>query len=127
MLPKDGDTRQLKNWRPIAILPIMYKLFARLLYNRISPTLFNRQSEQQHAFTPDKRIEDALLQAEVVIEYALEFNVPVWLLSMDLRKAFDTVSHEQLLVSLGISRIRSIVYFITPKTIPKPKRSSQWK
>ena len=79
----------------------MYKLFARLLYNRISLTLFNRQSEQQHAFTPDKRIEDAFLQAEVVIEYALEFNVPVWLLGMDLRKAFDTVSHEQVLVSLG--------------------------
>ena len=101
MLPKDGDARQVKNWRPIAILPIMYKAFARLIYNRISPILFSWQSEQQHAFTPEKRIEDALLQAEVVIEYALEFNVPVWFLSMDLRKAFDTVSHEQLLLSLG--------------------------
>ena len=101
MLPKDGDTRQLKNWRPIAILPIMYKLFARLLYSRISPTLFGWQSEHQHAFTLDKRIEDALLYAELVVEYALEFNTPVWLLSMDLRKAFDTVSHEQVLISLG--------------------------
>lgn len=101
MLPKDGGRRQLKNWRPIAILPIMYKLFARLLYNRISPTLFNWQSEHQHAFTPNRRIEDALLYAELVIEYALEFNTPVWLLSMDLRKAFDTVSHDQLLICLG--------------------------
>ena len=101
MLPKDGDTTQLKNWRPIAILPIMYKLFARLLYNRISPILFSWLSEEQHAFTPDKRIEDALLQAEIVIEHSLEFNIPLWLLSMDLRKAFDTVSHEHLLSSLG--------------------------
>jgi len=71
------------------------------LYNRISPTLFGWQSEHQHAFTPNRRIEDALLYAELVIEYSLEFNTPVWLLSMDLRKAFDTVSHEQLLKSLG--------------------------
>ena len=101
MLPKDGDTTQLKNWRPIAILPIMYKLFARLLYNRISPTLFSWQSADQHAFTPGKRIEDALLHAEIIIEHSLEFNVPLWLLSMDLRKAFDTVSHEHLLLALG--------------------------
>ena len=32
MLPKEGDVTQVKNWWPIAILPIMYKLFARLLY-----------------------------------------------------------------------------------------------
>ena len=75
MMPKDGDTTQMKNWRPIAILPIMYKLLARLVYNRNALTLFFWQSEEQHAFTPDKRIEDALLYAEVVTEYSLEFNV----------------------------------------------------
>ena len=72
-----------------------------MVYNRIAHTLFSWQSEEQHAFTPDKRIEDALLYAEVVTEYSLEFNVPLWLLSMDLRKAFDTISHEQFLLSLG--------------------------
>ena len=84
-----------------APLPIMYKLFARLVYNRISPTVFSWQSENQHAFTPERRIEDALLHAEIIIEHSLEFNIPLWLLSMDLRKAFDTVSHEHLLFSLG--------------------------
>ena len=52
----------------------MYKVFARLLYNRIAPALFQNQSMDQHAFTPHIRIEDALLCAEVVIEYALEFD-----------------------------------------------------
>ena len=74
---RSGDVRRLKNWRPIAILPIMYKLFAPLLYNRISHTLFEWQSEHQHAFTPNRRIEDALLYAVLVIEYALEFNTLV--------------------------------------------------
>ena len=83
------------------MLPIFYKIFARLLYNRISPILFSYQSRDQHAFTPNLRIEDALLCAETTIQYALEFNVPLWLLSMDLRKAFDTVSHDQLFRALG--------------------------
>ena len=96
MLPKDGDLSEATNWRPIAILPILYKIFSRLIYNRIAPCLHAHQSTDQHAFTPGVRIEDALLTAEVVIEYASEFHVPVWLLSMDLRKAFDTVDHSAL-------------------------------
>ena len=39
MLPKSGDLTQAKNWRPIAILRISYKLFSRLLYHRLQPIL----------------------------------------------------------------------------------------
>ena len=100
MLPKDGDLSKESNWRPIAILPILYKAFARLLYNRISPPLLSAQSWDQHAFTSGIRIEDALVCAEMAIEYALEFNSPLWIMSMDLRKAFDTVDHEALFEAL---------------------------
>ena len=47
MLPKDGNLDELTNWRPIAILPILYKLFARMIYTRISPRLFHTQSSDQ--------------------------------------------------------------------------------
>ena len=36
MLPKDGDLKELSNWRPIALLSIFYKIFAKFVYNRIS-------------------------------------------------------------------------------------------
>ena len=35
MLPKDGDLSDVGNWRPIAILPILYKVFAKMLYFRL--------------------------------------------------------------------------------------------
>ena len=101
MLPKSGDTSDISNWRPIAILPILYKIFSRLVYNRISPILFSYQSWDQHAYTPDFRIEDALLCAESIIADSLEFNVPAWLLSMDLKKTFDSVNHQFLFRALG--------------------------
>ena len=44
MLPKDGDLNELTNWRPIAILQIFYKIYSKLVYNRISPFLFRHQS-----------------------------------------------------------------------------------
>ena len=77
MLPKDGDLREAFNWRPIAPLPILYKLYSRMLYNRFSSTLFSHQSMDQHAFTPGLRLEDALLSAEVAIEYSNEWTLPL--------------------------------------------------
>ena len=62
---KGEDLLQVSNWRPIVILPILYKIFARLLYNRIALGLFVYQSLDQHTFTSNARIEDALLYAEV--------------------------------------------------------------
>ena len=74
------------------------------------------QSWDQHAFTPKIRIEDALTCAEITIEYALEFQVPLWLLSMDLRKAFDTVDHQALFQSLCLHGI-SEAYVVLLKAL----------
>ena len=58
MLPKDGDLSKLTNWRSIVFLQIFYKIYAKLVYNRILPQLFRHQSWDRHGFTPDIRIED---------------------------------------------------------------------
>ena len=54
----------------------------------------------QHAFTPGVRIEDALLSAEVAIEYANEWSLSWWMMSMDMRKAFDIVEHSAVFKTL---------------------------
>ena len=100
MLPKDGDSQDVANWRPIVILPILYKLFVRLIYKRVASTLFGVQSRDQHAFTPKIRLEDALFCVEVATEFANEFNIPVWMISMAMRKAFDTIDHDALFQAL---------------------------
>ena len=69
MLSKDGDLSEIYNCRPIAILSIFYTVCSKLVYNLISSLLFQYQSWEQHGLIPDIRIEDALLCAEVVLEY----------------------------------------------------------
>ena len=78
----------------------MYKLFARMVYHRISPILLSCQSRDQFGFTPGVRIEEALLVADQIVSHSIEFNIPVWLISMDLRKAFDRIEHRALFDAL---------------------------
>ena len=47
---KDGDPALPSNYRPITIIPILYKLFSRLLRRRLEPILDAEQSEDQAGF-----------------------------------------------------------------------------
>ena len=46
------------------------------------------------------RIEDAFVCVEIIINIHLEFHMPLWILSMDMRKAFDTIDHRALMEAL---------------------------
>ena len=43
VLYKSGDASLPQNYRPICTIPLLYKLFARLLYGRLAPTLEKKQ------------------------------------------------------------------------------------
>ena len=64
-----------------------------------SEHVFSEHVFSEHVFS-DIRIEDALFCAEVAIEHHQEFNLPLWMLSMDMRKAFDTIDHPALVRAL---------------------------
>ena len=57
---KSGDPQLPSNYRPIAIIPLLYKLFARLLYNRLETHLDNYQTPDQAGFRHDYSTEDHL-------------------------------------------------------------------
>lgn len=53
VIPKKADKRRLKDWRPLTMLPIVYKLIAKLLsvrFNLHSKVLI---SPQQTGFIPE--------------------------------------------------------------------------
>jgi hypothetical protein len=74
----------------------MYKLFARLLYNRISIGLLSQQSPDQAGFRPGYCTDDNMFTVMQILEKANEWQVPVWIASIDFQKAFDTVEHQSL-------------------------------
>ena len=97
---KSGDARQPQNYRPISTIPLLYKLFARLLYNRLEPTLDSQQPPDQAGFRHHYSTEDHLFTLTMIQETANEWQVPVWIATLDFKKAFDTVSHDALWTAL---------------------------
>ena len=93
MLPKMKNARTTTDFRPIANIRLMYKTFPYLILGRIDELL---EHEEQHGFRTNQRIEEHLLSVNMVIDKTLLDSRPLWILSLDLSKAFDRVDWDAL-------------------------------
>ena len=68
---------------------------------RTEGTLEWNQPEERHGFRSKKRIEEHLLTLNVILDQTLAMDQPLWIISVDLSKAFDRVNWELLWQAVG--------------------------
>ena len=100
MLPKKRRPLHLADFRPIANIRSLFKTFAYLLLGRLEHFLEAGQPEEQHGFRPGRRLEEHLVTANLVLDKADAVGIPVWIVSLDLSKAFDQVHWPALWTAL---------------------------
>ena len=91
MLPKHGRAKVPAEYRAIASIRLLYKTFAYMILGRVEPFLEAAQPEGQHGFRSGRRIEEHLVTANLVIDKSWSMNMPIWIISLDLSKAFERV------------------------------------
>ena len=69
---KADEPSKADNYRPITIIPLLYKLFARLLYNRLEPVLAPQQPPDQAGFRHHYSTDDHLFTTTMVTERSQE-------------------------------------------------------
>ena len=100
VLLKKGDSRRAENYRPICVIPILYKLFSKVLCSRIKDQLVAYQPPDQAGFRPGYSCDDHLFAITMLTEKCNEFNMPLWVATLDFKKAFDSISHARIWESL---------------------------
>lgn len=85
------DSSLLKNWRPVSLLCVDYKLFSKVLSNRLKNFLeFIIQRDQSYC-VPDRSIMDNLFLLRDIIDICKLYEIDVGIISLDQEKAFDRV------------------------------------
>ena len=100
MLPKKLRAIQTNDFRPIANSKFFYKVFAYLILGRVEEILESKQPEEQHGFRPGRRLEEHLLTANLLLDKTAAAGIAVWIVSLDLSKAFDRTHWPTLWVAL---------------------------
>ncbi|KAI4872000.1 hypothetical protein NFI96_008836 [Prochilodus magdalenae] len=96
LLPKKGDLCLLKNWRPVSLLCVDYKILSRCLANRLKGALDTLIHIDQSYCVPKRSIYDNLFLIRDMMDFAGLSGTEFGLLSLDQEKAFDRVDHEYL-------------------------------
>ena len=96
MLFKKGERDDPRNYRPITLLNTDYKIFTRILAQRMNTVVHQFVSESQKGFVPDTFIAEASMLMRMVEAYINEDeeNRKGIFLFLDMEKAFDRVSYD---------------------------------
>ncbi|KAL6481307.1 hypothetical protein MHYP_G00093870 [Metynnis hypsauchen] len=104
LLYKKGDPKDLANWRPLTMLCVDLKIFAKALTERLKKTMSLLVHSDQTCGVPGRSATWNLHLIRDAISWAGDRNVPLALVSLDQEKAFDRVDHsflEKVLMTLG--------------------------
>lgn len=92
LLPKLADASQLGDYRPISLIHLVAKLFAKVLSLRLAPKLTDMVSRNQNAFIAGRSLHDNYVLVKQSARLLHQLGNPRVFLKLDLAKAFDSIS-----------------------------------
>ncbi|KIH63093.1 hypothetical protein ANCDUO_06612 [Ancylostoma duodenale] len=99
LLYKKGDPSELKNYRSISLLSVLYKLLTKVINQRVEGILDAEQPREQAGFRRNYSTIDHLHAINELMERCSEYQIPLFIAFVDYEKAFDTVENEDCTLS----------------------------
>ncbi|CAF4821678.1 unnamed protein product [Pieris macdunnoughi] len=102
---KKGNHCDIGNYRPISLMSNIYKIFAKIILERIGRKLDEQQPIEQAGFRKDFSVLDHIHTVRQIREKYNEYQLVYYIAFIDYSKAFDSLIHSKIweaLKELGI-------------------------
>lgn len=96
LLHKKGDRQEMKNWRPITLLCVDYKIAAKAMANRLLSVLDKVIHPDQACGVPGRNVSETTRLLKDIVHHANSLNRGGAIISLDQEKAFDRVDWSYL-------------------------------
>ena len=94
LIPKrNKDELYLRNWRPLTLLCLEYKILARTLAIRMESVMDQLIGPQQTGFMKGRNIAHNILKTKEIIANSCKHNQATVIISIDFEKCFDRVEY----------------------------------
>ncbi len=92
LIEKEGKDRcKLKNWRPISLLNVDYKIASKALAMRVEKIIHQLINPDQSGFVKGRLIGESVRTIQDIMDFTKNKNIPGLLLFLDFEKAFDSL------------------------------------
>ncbi|KAI8430992.1 hypothetical protein MSG28_001085 [Choristoneura fumiferana] len=108
LIYKKGHKEDVGNYRPISLMSNIYKVFSKVILERISKKLDENQPREQAGFRQKYSTLDHIHAVKQVIQKYNEYNKNLYMAFIDYSKAFDSIRHTAIWDSLEQQGIPSI-------------------
>ena len=98
---KKGDLCDCNNWRGVTLLPIISKVFCRMMLERIRIGVDKKLRKEQAGFRVKRSTTEQNFVLRNILEQANEWRVGLYIHFVDFEKAFDSIHRESLWNILG--------------------------
>ena len=99
-LPKSGDLTSPHKWQGINLLDTASKIMRTIVTRRLQIVLTDEGYDLQFGSTPKTGCPDANFTLKSALQLRREMDQDLWVVFLDLVKAFDTANHQLLLTLL---------------------------
>ena len=103
LIHKKGDNREISNFRPIALMSCIYKLFMSVIANRLVNFAVDNEllSDSQKSARPSEGRHEHIFILQSLLLDAKRLQKNVCLAWLDLRNAFGSVPHDVVKITLS--------------------------
>ena len=98
LIYKKGDHRCLKNWRPVSLLNVDYKVLSKIIANRLTTQLEKIIPTEQKCGMPNWKMIEIIRNLSSYRDDAYSG----YFVLIDQEKAFDRINHEFLFRTLKV-------------------------
>ena len=93
---KNADLSKITSWRPIVLLPTIYKIFSGIVANRLKKVIDKIIVKTQKAYSKRYFIQENLITTYEIMAKTLSTNSSLAIALIDFKSAFDTIGHEYI-------------------------------
>lgn len=103
LIPKKNTAKEPGDFRPITVSSVLTRTFHKTLARRL--TRLVELDKRQMAFVPADGCAENIFRMDMILRYHRQYFKPLYMASVDLAKAFDSVTHATIrdtMVTMGL-------------------------